>query len=390
LEIQSVTTKSALVDPIISTPSNDEGTGGVDLKFLKIGQDNVGFIQAVVVTQDDVAPLTLPVKDGIKVCLATYKAKADVPVAGTKIQFTNDVNPPNSPKTAVNITIGGKSKQPKNVGNAIVKGVEGPAPCTQPDYAFYFGPAATATQYDVPAAVAGVQSAPVTLRNKGIALGFSLGIKQTGDGLTFESNMGSPVVELVVTKEDGKEASGDGLKGNSAKGAAAGSKVSKVAKGAALAGITGDFFGPRILDDATDGGPGATVGYVADATGNNKSIPAVTDTATTCGGNEVLVVEITTGVVEVKFSRGDGNGDGKINVSDGVIVAQNIFANRLIVFDCKDMLDVNDDGALNTADPVFLLTYVFLKGPQPAAPFRACAVDPTATDPLGCNQANCQ
>lgn len=377
---------TGVLHSIITTPA---GEGGVDFKVTRIAQDNLGFIQAVVVTQDADPPLAFPIENGIKVSLAKYKVIAAVPPAGTKIQYTNDIQPPNSPKTATNLTINGKSKQPKNVNNGVVKGATGPEPCTQPDYAFYFGPAATATAFAIPAGQGGKQSVPVSLRNKGIALGFSLGIKKAGAALSLDDTLGSPAVELVVTKEDGKEASGAALKGNTATGAADTGNISAIAKGAALAGITGDFFGTRILATGVEGGPGATVGYVADASGNNRNIPAVTDTATTCGVNEILVVEISTEVQPPRFSRGDGNGDGKINVTDGVILAQNIFANRLVVFDCKDMLDANDDGQTNTADPVFLLSYVFLKGPQPAAPFKACAADPT-NDTLQCAQPNCQ
>jgi hypothetical protein len=283
------------------------------------------------------------------------------------------------------ITFNRASVKPQSTPCTITLGPAGQQNCTAPEYAFYFGATAATTAFDIPAAQAGVQTAPISLRNKGISLGFSLGLKKNAGAIAFDGTLGTPVVELIVTKDTGQEVSGDALKGNSAQGAVADANITKISKGAALAGITGDFFGPRIIS-----GTDATVGYVADATGNNKNIPAVADAGATCGLNEVLIVEIKSGVEPPKkFSRGDGNGDGKINVTDGVIVAQNIFAQKLVVFDCKEMLDANDDGALNTADPVLLLNYIFLQGAAPAAPFKACAVDPTA-DALGCAQANCQ
>ncbi len=286
-----------------------------------------------------------------------------------------------------NLTVNGNSRQPKKVNNAVLRGVQ-ELPCAQPDYVFYFGPSATAAQYDLPPGVGGLQQAAVSLRNKGPVLGFSLGIKKAGEALTFQSTLGSPVVEMIVTKDDGKDVSGDALKGNGAKGALAAPIITRISKGAALAGISGDFFGPRILS-AAEGGPGATVGYVSDATGNGKLIPAVTDAGQTCGVNEVLIVELSGGG-DRGFSRGDGNGDGRITVTDGVIVAQNIFAGKLVIFDCKDMLDVNDDGQLNTADPVLLLTYIFLQGAAPPAPFKTCALGDPTPDVLPCAQPNCQ
>ena len=45
----------------------------------------------------------------------------------------------------------------------------------------------------------------------------------------------------------------------------------------------------------------------------------------------------------VRFLRGDCNGDGKINLTDAILCANNILANKLVFFDCDDMLDANGD-----------------------------------------------
>ena len=50
---------------------------------------------------------------------------------------------------------------------------------------------------------------------------------------------------------------------------------------------------------------------------------------------------------------------------------------------CLDARDTNDDGAVDIADPVFLLSHLFSGGPEPSAPFAACGLDPTP-DALGC------
>ena len=104
--------------------------------------------------------------------------------------------------------------------------------------------------------------------------------------------------------------------------------------------------------------------------------------------NEILTVNY--GAAETKFNRGDCNGDGRLNVTDAVIDARNIFTNSLIKFDCKDMLDANNDGRLDASDPIAILAWLFQKGPALPDPFRACGVDTGAADQLDCKQANCQ
>ena len=45
-----------------------------------------------------------------------------------------------------------------------------------------------------------------------------------------------------------------------------------------------------------------------------------------------------------------------------------------------DALDVNDDGALEIADAVQLLYFLFLGGPPPSLPFPSPGLDPTPFD----------
>ncbi len=376
-------------DEPLPRPKN---AAGVNLKWsfevtVKAETGN-GIISAIVLAQQEKVRLPDGSKN-YKICDVKYKVKAVPPAAGTKIFFTSELNPAKSPKTAVNLTVGAKSKQPTKVNNALVKGGAAPVDCALPPFGFYFGSPAAGV-FDIAAA----KSVKVQMRNKDVvSLGFSLGIKKAAGVLTFENTLGPAAgqeTELVITYTQNNqllEKAGAELKGNSATGAPA-DNLSGITRGAALTGNDpGDFLGVDVTP--TVGGPGATVGYVADTNATNKSIPATADAGQTCNANEILIVNFG-GPVLVKFSRGDGNGDGKINVTDGVVVAQNIFATKFVFFDCKDMLDTNDDGTLNTADPVFLLTHIFLRGPAPAAPFRACGADGTPADALGCAAPNCQ
>lgn len=51
---------------------------------------------------------------------------------------------------------------------------------------------------------------------------------------------------------------------------------------------------------------------------------------------------------------------------------------------CLDAADVDDSGALNIVDPIFLIQHLFLGGVSLPGPRGAPGVDPTPEDPLGC------
>jgi len=354
--------------------------GGWDTTLPTADRD--GFISAIVLSLKK--KLELPVGPDYHVCNVKYKVLKNPGEAGTKVFFTDELSPPGSPATTVNLTINSQSKRPSKVDNGMVIGTGGTVePCKlTKDFGFYFGPAATDAAYDI----ANAAEMKISLRNKGTkGLGFSFGFKKTDSNIAFDNTLGAPVIDLVFTKEDGNEVVGMAeLAGNTAINAPT-AGIASIEKGAVLP-ATGDFFGPTI--DGT--GAWATVGYVVDVSGSGKTIEATTDPVDACAQQEIMIVKF--GAVAPNFKRGDANGDSKINVTDGVLVAQNIFASKLVKFDCKDMLDVNDDGRLDTGDPVYLLTYIFLKGPKPPTPFDACGPDSaTAETPvLDCAQPNCQ
>ena len=84
------------------------------------------------------------------------------------------------------------------------------------------------------------------------------------------------------------------------------------------------------------------------------------------------------------FSRGDGNDDGKVDVSDAVTVLSCLFQG-LFCPGCLDAGDCNDDGRIDTSDAVCVLSCVFGAGICPAAPFPGCGAD-TTMDALGCSE----
>jgi hypothetical protein len=82
------------------------------------------------------------------------------------------------------------------------------------------------------------------------------------------------------------------------------------------------------------------------------------------------------------FRRGDGNGDGKLDLSDAVFVLNHLFVGGTEP-PCLDSADADDSGDLDITDAVYSLSFLFLGGPAPPSPFLDCGVDPTP-DGLGC------
>ncbi len=91
------------------------------------------------------------------------------------------------------------------------------------------------------------------------------------------------------------------------------------------------------------------------------------------------------------FIRGDANQDGRYTVSDGVAIAKAVFnqGSKLdLIKKCMDSADADDNGQVDTADAIYLLTYLFLGGDPIPAPLGACGQDPT-DDQLTCEEFQC-
>ncbi len=88
-------------------------------------------------------------------------------------------------------------------------------------------------------------------------------------------------------------------------------------------------------------------------------------------------------VVPQEFIRGDCNGDGMINIADGIFILNQLFGGSPPVRSCDDACDTNDEGLKNIADAIYMFNFLFALGPPPPVPFPGCGFDPTA-DSLGC------
>ena len=83
------------------------------------------------------------------------------------------------------------------------------------------------------------------------------------------------------------------------------------------------------------------------------------------------------------FDRGDANGDGATDISDGVTILLFLFGGHNDILPCDDAADVDDTGDLTLTDAVVLLNYLLQGGTPPSAPFGDCGTDPT-DDALDC------
>jgi hypothetical protein len=83
------------------------------------------------------------------------------------------------------------------------------------------------------------------------------------------------------------------------------------------------------------------------------------------------------------FRRGDGNDDGKVDLSDAVFILGFLFGGGSGPA-CEDACDATDDGKLDISDGIQILGALFLgQGPIPAPGMTDCGADPTG-DVLGC------
>jgi len=84
-----------------------------------------------------------------------------------------------------------------------------------------------------------------------------------------------------------------------------------------------------------------------------------------------------------RFVRGDGSGDGRLDIADAMAILRSIFLAGETLW-CPDAGDANDDGVINIGDPIYLLQYLFIQGPAPPPPFPDPGPDPTENDNLRC------
>jgi len=91
-----------------------------------------------------------------------------------------------------------------------------------------------------------------------------------------------------------------------------------------------------------------------------------------------VVAIISLSQADVRFMRGDVNGDRVLDISDAVSNLLYLFGgDNAPELGCQDAADANDDGEINLADAVRILNYLFAGADPLPAPFWTLACDPT-------------
>ena len=88
------------------------------------------------------------------------------------------------------------------------------------------------------------------------------------------------------------------------------------------------------------------------------------------------------------FRRADTNADGAVDIADAICILGYLFggpedACKTSIPACLDAADVNDDGSVNIADAIAVLSHLFAQSGDLPAPFGSCGSDPTV-DALDC------
>lgn len=85
---------------------------------------------------------------------------------------------------------------------------------------------------------------------------------------------------------------------------------------------------------------------------------------------------------QTRFVRGDLNEDGSLDLADPVFVLTYLFAAGTEP-SCQSAADVDASGSVDPTDAVLLLNFLFLAGPAPREPFPGCGED-DADSTLSC------
>lgn len=84
------------------------------------------------------------------------------------------------------------------------------------------------------------------------------------------------------------------------------------------------------------------------------------------------------------------NGDRRVNLADAVSLLHHLFV-ATSPLDCPDAGDLDDSGAIQITDPVYLLNYAFGEdGRPPVAPFPDCGVDGVPDSLSACGGRICE
>ncbi|HIA27291.1 MAG TPA: hypothetical protein EYN79_04100 [Planctomycetes bacterium] len=358
------------------TTTATSGENGDEPSFLSIGVLAGGWNMGVVF--DLFGNANLPTGTGYTLGTGIYTVDA-APDTSTVVSFCNTLGDP--PVETV-IVVDGASIEPTQIsGTVTILAAPPPFTFSAADSSVDYSPDDGAASFSVLLSI--VEGA----ENPGFpndTQGFSMGI-------ACDPNLLTPVDILpygVVAEIDGGD--GPGFFGPS------------VLPDALTCGVVYDLFGEVLIPMATEteviecfydtnagtltgneDGASTTLGWSDD-----EGSPPVANVVVV-GGSSFGTIWVDgnvdlNAVVEIAFSRGDANGDGIINIADGIWILYELFLSGPST-GCENAADVNGDGNYDESDAVFVFNYRFLGGPPPAAPFPGCGL---IGNPDGCTSYN--
>ncbi len=112
--------------------------------------------------------------------------------------------------------------------------------------------------------------------------------------------------------------------------------------------------------------------------------PALVDVSVSAGGMTAIVPGAFR--FQNRFLRGDVTHDGVVGLADPIVLLSHLFIAGAAVPPCLDAADANDNDSLDLEDAIGILDYLFGGGSPPAAPFSSVGFDPTPLGP-GCATA---
>lgn len=119
---------------------------------------------------------------------------------------------------------------------------------------------------------------------------------------------------------------------------------------------------------------------------NTNGIPDSCDIAS--GSSSDADGNLTPDECQPQFRRADANGDNAIDIADGIYILLYLFDGGPIG-PCESGMDANDDGTVDVTDAVAVFIYQFEDGAPPPPPFENCGVDPTGVA-LSCETGTCE
>ena len=126
----------------------------------------------------------------------------------------------------------------------------------------------------------------------------------------------------------------------------------------------------------------ATGGVTAIDFTNNLGAPSVPNVVSGSDGTTYVASGVggeLAGSTAVAFRRSDCNGDGLIDIADGIFSLNFLFQSGS-AGECFGACDTNADSVIDVADAIYTFSYQFSSGPMPSAPFPDCGVSPSGEE----------